>query len=185
MLWVVCTFMRGRQPPYKIENHDYLMALKRIVKDYNDISSDASYIHISAGPRSTPEVQPDGSIVDEKDWMKWDATIYGPEGTPYAGGVFKLEIDFPTSFPFNPPLVKFTTNIFHPNISPTGMICLDILKSKWSPALTIGKTLLSISSLLAEPNPNDPYNAEAGAMYLQNRLLFEKKAREWTQAFAG
>lgn len=163
-----------------------MAALKRIIKDYRDIESDATaYLNISAGPRSVHEIQPDGTVQEEKEWMKWDATIYGPEGTPYAGGVFKIEIDFPTSYPFNAPLIKFTTNIYHPNISPTGMICLDILKTKWSPALTVGKTLLSISSLLAEPNPSDPYNPEAGSLYMQNKPAFDAKAREWTIKYAS
>jgi ubiquitin-conjugating enzyme E2 D/E len=86
----------------------------------------------------------------------------GPEDSPYSGGVFFLNIYFPTDYPFKPPKITFATRIYHPNINSNGGICLDILKDQWSPALTISKgifliiVLLSISSLLTDPNPDDP-----------------------------
>ncbi|XP_026677883.1 ubiquitin-conjugating enzyme E2-17 kDa [Diaphorina citri] len=63
----------------------------------------------------------------------------GPPDSPYQGGVFFLTIHFPTDYPFKPPKVAFTTRIYHPNINSNGSICLDILRSQWSPALTISK----------------------------------------------
>ena len=69
----------------------------------------------------------------------WQATIMGPPESPYQGGVFFLTIHFPTDYPFKPPKVAFTTRIYHPNINSNGSICLDILRSQWSPALTISK----------------------------------------------
>merc|ERR1719253_1049377 len=80
----------------------------------------------------------------------------GPPDSPYAGGVFFLDIHFPADYPFKPPKVHFTTRIYHCNINSNGGICLDILKDQWSPALTISKVLLSICSLLTDPNPDDP-----------------------------
>jgi len=77
----------------------------------------------------------------------------GPEGSPYAGGVFFLKIQFPQDYPFKPPKVTFRTRIYHCNINSQGAICLDILKDNWSPALTTSKVLLSICSLLTDPNP--------------------------------
>merc|ERR1712224_372676 len=82
--------------------------------------------------------------------------IMGPPDSPYQGGVFFLNINFPSDYPFKPPKVHFTTKIYHCNVNSNGAICLDILKDQWSPALTISKVLLSISSLLTDCNPADP-----------------------------
>merc|ERR1712000_303042 len=123
------------------------MALRRIQKELIDLNREPPS-NCSAGP------------VNEKDQFHWQATIMGPEDSPYAGGIFFLDIHFPNDYPFKPPKMKFTTKIYHPNISSNGSICLDILSTQWSPALTISKTLLSISSLLTDPNPDDPLAPE-------------------------
>ena len=80
----------------------------------------------------------------------------GPEKSPYEGGIFFLDIHLPTDYPFKPPSCKFTTRVYHPNINANGGICISIFKTEWSPALTIEKVLISISSLLTDPNPEDP-----------------------------
>ena len=77
----------------------------------------------------------------EDDLFRWQATIVGPEGSPYEGGVFAVAIIFPPDYPFRPPRLKFTTKIYHCNISDHGDICLDILKDQWSPALTVSKSV--------------------------------------------
>ncbi|XP_049997208.1 ubiquitin-conjugating enzyme E2 D4 isoform X2 [Alexandromys fortis] len=89
--------------------------------------------------------------------------------SPYQGGVFFLTIHFPTDYPFKPPKVAFTTKIYHPNINSSGSICLDILRSQWSPALTVSKVLLSICSLLCDPNPDDPLVPEIAHTYKADR----------------
>merc|ERR1711972_1303421 len=100
-----------------------------------------------------------------EDLFHWQATIMGPADSPYQGGVFFLTIQFPTDYPFKPPKVAFTTRIYHPNINSNGAICLDILRSQWSPALTVAKVLLSICSLLCDPNPDDPLVPDIARLY--------------------
>jgi len=145
---------------------------KRILKEMQELTNE-SYTNISAGP------------IDDNNIFVWSATLIGPEDSPYAEGVFLLKINFPNNYPFKPPQITFETKIFHPNISGSGSICLDILQSNWSPALTITKTLLSISSLLTDPNPDDPLDATAGKMYKNNKEEFIKKAKETTQKYAS
>jgi len=123
--------------------------------------------------------------INEKDLTKWFATIHGPEGTPYEGGVFNLEIEFIKEYPYKPPKLIFKTPIFHPNISPHGAICLDILKTEWTPALNISKVLLSLCSLLADPNPNDPLVLDVAELYKENKTEFNRVARDWTIKYAG
>ncbi|KAF0039657.1 hypothetical protein F2P81_007892 [Scophthalmus maximus] len=131
------------------------MALKRIHKELNDLARDPP-AQCSAGP-----------VGD--DMFHWQATIMGPNDSPYQSGVFFLTIHFPTDYPFKPPKVAFTTRIYHPNINSNGSICLDILRSQWSPALTISKVLLSICSLLCDPNPDDPLVPEIARIYKTDR----------------
>jgi ubiquitin-conjugating enzyme E2 C len=90
--------------------------------------------------------------VDPSDMLKWRATITGPDDTPYAKLNFKLSLVFPTNYPFSPPVVLFRTPIYHPNFDFSGRICLDILKDKWTPSYNVQTILLSLQSLLGEPN---------------------------------
>ncbi|EMS54828.1 Ubiquitin-conjugating enzyme E2 5A [Triticum urartu] len=117
-----------------------------------------------------------------EDMFHWQATIMGPSDSPYSGGVFLVTIHFPPDYPFKPPKVAFRTKVFHPNINSNGSICLDILKDQWSPALTISKVLLSICSLLCDPNPDDPLVPEIAHMYKTDRHKYESTARTWTQS---
>jgi len=146
------------------------MALRRITKELKDLESDPP-ANCSAGP-----------VGD--DLFTWNATISGPADSPYDGGVFFLSIAFPQDYPFKPPKIKFTTKIYHCNVNDKGGICLDILKDNWSPALTISKVLLSICSLLTDPNPDDPLVPNIAKLYKTNRKQHDKIAREWTVKYA-
>ena len=119
-----------------------MAASLRITRELENLTKDPP-ANCSAGP-------------DDEDIFRWSATLMGPDNSVYEGGVFKLQIEFPSDYPFKPPKVKFVTRIYHPNINMGGGICLDILKDQWSPALRISKVLLSICSLLDDPNPDDP-----------------------------
>jgi len=122
--------------------------------------------------------------ITDDDIYKWNATILGPEGSPYYGGVFNLKIDFPQDYPFKPPKVIFKTRIYHCNINSSGNICLDILKDKWSPALTISKVLLSICSMMDDQNPNDPLELDAANLYIKNNEDFIQTAKTYTLQYA-
>lgn len=88
----------------------------------------------------------------EDNILSWTATIDGPDDTPYADLTFKLSFDFPANYPYASPTVLFITPIYHPNVDFSGRICLDILKDKWTAAYNIQTVLLSLQSLLGEPN---------------------------------
>ncbi|XP_044509634.1 probable ubiquitin-conjugating enzyme E2 C isoform X2 [Mangifera indica] len=95
----------------------------------------------------------------------WIGTIDGGKGTMYEGLSYKLSLRFPLDYPFKPPQVKFKTMCFHPNVDQFGNICLDILQDKWSSAYDCRTILLSIQSLLGEPNPESPLNSYAAALW--------------------
>ena len=147
------------------------MSIKRLHKELAEIQKEPP-INCSAG------------IIND-DIHTWDATIIGPEKTPYESGIFKLTINFPENYPFKPPKVKFDTRIFHPNINKHGSICLDILNKNWSPALTVAKLLLSISSLLSDPNPDDPLDMRAAEIYKKNSDEYFQTAKTYTLKYAS
>ncbi|KAF7491229.1 hypothetical protein SSS_02456 [Sarcoptes scabiei] len=112
--------------------------------------------------------------------------IVGPVDTPFEGGTFNVEIKIPESYPFNPPKVRFTTRIWHPNISSvTGAICLDILKDQWAAAMTLRTVLLSIQSLLASPEPDDPQDAVVARQFKVSLESYRQTARFWTYYYAS
>jgi ubiquitin-conjugating enzyme E2 D/E len=146
------------------------MALKRITKELKELTDDPLVV-CTAGP-----------VGD--NLFKWQATIAGPEASPYEGGVFFVSILFPPDYPFRPPQLKFLTKIYHCNIGGEGDICLDILKDQWSPALTISKVLLSLCSLLTDPNPDDPLVPTIANLLKGDKVSHDIKARMWTVLYA-
>ena len=145
--------------------------IKRLTKELKDMQKD-DIPNVSAG------------LIND-NLFEWEAYILGPIGTPYEGGVFNLSISRPPNYPFKSPIVIFKTKIYHPNINNAGNICLDILKTQWSPALTISKILLSICSLLSDPNPNDPLVPDIANLLKTNPELYSKTAKEWTAIYAS
>ncbi|CAL1710725.1 unnamed protein product [Somion occarium] len=116
--------------------------------------------------------------------FNWKATIPGPEGSCYEGGVFEVDINLAPDYPFSAPRMTFRTRIYHMNISDRGGICIDILKHNWSPALSLYKVILSLSSLLTDPNPKDPLVPSIATEYVRNRAQHDRTARHWTQLYA-
>lgn len=122
------------------------------------------------------------AILVDDNIYHWRATMIGPLETVYEGGIFNLDIHIPIEYPHKPPKIKFLTKVYHPNINSSGHICLDILKEgSWSAAQTIRTLLISIMSLLDNPNPDDPLVGSIAKEYTNDRKLFNKKARDMVE----
>lgn len=91
-------------------------------------------------------------------------------------------LEFTEDYPSKPPKVKFVTKVYHPNVYADGNICLDILQSAWSPIYDVAAILTSIQSLLPDPNPSSPANAEAAKLFNEDRAEYEKRVRECVEA---
>ncbi|PKY07276.1 ubiquitin conjugating enzyme [Aspergillus campestris IBT 28561] len=147
---------------------------RRIVKEIADIHSDT---------HSGITVEP---AVSEDDFTHLRGSFPGPPGTPYEGGTYYVDVRIPTDYPFRPPVMKFETKVWHPNVSSqTGAICLDTLSTAWSPVLTIKSALLSLQSLLSTPEAKDPQDAEVASMLLHKPKEFHRVAQEWAVIHAG
>lgn len=128
--------------------------------------------------------------------MLWNAVIFGPgtipyflpilfnhnifiylADTPFEDGTFKLLLTFDESYPNKPPSVKFLSRMFHPNVYANGELCLDILQNRWSPTYDVAAILTSIQSLLHDPNPNSPANAEAAGLYRENMKEYVRRVK--------
>merc|ERR1712228_505928 len=149
----------------------FAMALRRIRKELDYLVNDQP-----SGIQAAP--------VSDDNLYKWKATMIGPTQSPYEGGVFSLEITFPSDYPFKPPKVRFDTKIYHCNINDKGGISMDILKDNWSPALTISKCLIAIQSLLKHPYTSDFLVPSIGKLYKTNKALHDINANEWAQKYA-
>ncbi|KAI9360394.1 ubiquitin-conjugating enzyme E2G 2-like protein [Zopfochytrium polystomum] len=153
-------------------------ALKRLMTEYKELTVNPPE-GITAGP------------ISEDDFFLWEALISGPDGTPYEGGIFSATIKFPRDYPLSPPVMKITSPIFHPNVYPDGTVCISILhppgddpnmyedaSERWSPVQSVEKILLSVVSMLAEPNDESGANIEASKMWRSDRERFNKIVRK-------
>ncbi|EKM52992.1 uncharacterized protein PHACADRAFT_259165, partial [Phanerochaete carnosa HHB-10118-sp] len=144
--------------------------LKRIHREVVDLKKE-DLGNITLGPTSD-------------NLFQWKATIPGPEGSVYEGGLFNVDITLGHDYPFSAPHMTFRTRIYHMNINERGGICIDILKHNWSPALSLFKVVLSLSSLLTDPNPRDPLVPSIATEFVKHREQHDRTARQWTQLYA-
>ena len=119
------------------------------------------------------------------DIKHWNAIVLGPQGSPFENGIFHIDIFFPDNYPFKAPKFFFKTKIYHPNIDYRGRICLDTINERWTPLMTISKALLSISSILDDPNPDDPMEPDIARIYKDDYNRYLETAREWTIRYAS
>ena len=139
-------------------------ALRRLSSELSEIASGGTFI-------MTP-------INFNESLFDWRVLLPGPAGTPYDGAEFVLDVSIPENYPMDPPRISFRTPIYHPNISTSGKICLNILKSAdWSPLATLNLVFMSIQSLLAEPNPEDPLNIAAAEQLIKDKAAYYQTAR--------
>lgn len=113
--------------------------------------------------------------------LHWEAIMIGPQTSPYAGGVFLLNIRFCYDHPFQAPKVTFRTPVYHPNIDQQGRLCLE---TSWNPVTTILHVLLVIYARFNDPDPDDPLDFEIAHIYKTQRIEYEKRARAWTKNLA-
>lgn len=127
-------------------------ARQRLLKEYKEV--------VRSGSSDTTGIT---LIPSESNLFVWRALLKGPSETAYEGGVFELSISVPEQYPLVPPAVRYRTKIFHPNVHfKTGEICLDILKSAWSPAWTLHSVCQAVMALMSDPAADSPLNCDAG-----------------------
>ncbi|KAF2736082.1 ubiquitin-conjugating enzyme E2 [Polyplosphaeria fusca] len=130
--------------------------LKRLLTELQTYQSDPNDALEELGP------------VDDNEMTHWRAVMKGVPGTAYEGGCWLLDVQIPSTYPQKPPTVKFVTPICHPNVDfKTGEICLDLLKTSWSPAYTITATMTSIHQLLTSAEPDSPLNVDIAQLFRQ------------------
>jgi len=123
-----------------------------------------------------PRNNADGS----QNVMVWDCVIPGKANTIWENGMYKLTMEFTEEYPSKPPKCKFVPTLFHPNIYPSGTVCLSILNEDkgWKPSITIKQLLIGIQDLLDNPNPDDPAQKEPYLAFKNNRAEYNRKVRE-------
>jgi ubiquitin-conjugating enzyme E2 A len=143
-------------------------ATQRLMKDLRKIKADP--------PPGIAAAPSEGNI------FLWECLITGVDDTLWEDAVLKLTLEFPKDYPRKPPFARFTTNVFHPNVFLSGEICIDILRKNWSPAYDVSGILLSIQSLLTDPNPAANANPEACLLYINSKTEYENRVRECVEA---
>lgn len=118
---------------------------------------------------------------DQQNPFVWDATIMGPEKTPWEGGLYSLEIRFSANHPYRPPFVRFTTQMCHPNITSDGVPAIDIIQSRWNAKTRLTKILRDLQELLGSPCPLYPVHLDAAHLYRTDRRQYERQARRIAQ----
>ncbi|KAG0343694.1 Ubiquitin-conjugating enzyme E2 15 [Podila humilis] len=136
-------------------------------------------------------------LVDDSNIYEWEIMIMGPHDTLYEGGFFKALMTFPHDYPVMPPKLKFTTDMYHPNVYPNGEVCISILhppgedkygyeqaSERWSPVHTVETILISVISMLSSPNDESPANIEAAKELRENYPSYKKKVQRLTRRSA-
>jgi ubiquitin-protein ligase len=148
------------------------MAVKRLQSEYKQYINEPN-IYYSIKP-------------NENNFLKWEILLFGPPDTIFEGGIFNCSLEFPKQYPNKPPIFKFDTNLFHPNIYKDGKVCMSILhegvdefgyeqiNERWNPSHSVNSILMSLISILAEPNFDSPANVDASKLWKENFNEYKK-----------
>jgi len=131
-------------------------------------------------------------LADENSVYDWELLLIGPDETIFEGGFFKARLVFPSDFPNMPPTMTFISEMWHPNVYEDGRVCISILHppgedamnsqesadERWRPILGVEQILLSVISMLSDPNDESPANLDAAVMWRNDRAAFKKRVRQ-------
>lgn len=137
-------------------------------------------------------------VVPTANIYVWTVWFTGPEDTPYAGGQYRAVMNFPRDFPMSPPDFRISSSFWHPNVYSNGRFCISILHApgeddlnagesalmRWTPVRTISSVLLSIMSLLNDPDPDDsgaPANVDALVQFRKEPEQYRAKCQALAQ----
>eukprot|EP00008_Paramoeba_atlantica_P012356 CAMPEP_0201479448 /NCGR_PEP_ID=MMETSP0151_2-20130828/4147_1 /ASSEMBLY_ACC=CAM_ASM_000257 /TAXON_ID=200890 /ORGANISM="Paramoeba atlantica, Strain 621/1 / CCAP 1560/9" /LENGTH=164 /DNA_ID=CAMNT_0047860945 /DNA_START=79 /DNA_END=573 /DNA_ORIENTATION=+ len=162
-----------------------MAAFNRLMREYRELTLNPPE-GITAGP------------MNEGNFFEWESLVVGPPDTPFEGGAFEAKLLFPSDYPHAPPKMIFTSRMWHPNIFKSGEVCISILhppgedptnyesfQERWSPAQSVEKILLSVMSMLAEPNDESPANIDAAKMWRNDREEFNRLVKETVKESLG
>jgi ubiquitin-protein ligase len=142
---------------------------RRLLKEYKKVQEDKNKAFTAT--------------IDPENITKWSAAVFGPEGTEWEGGVFRLTVSFPDDYPIHAPDVRFVPPYpFHPNVYANGKICIDILQHNWSAAYELASVLTSVQALLIDPNPQSPANNEAAMLFTDNRAEYNRRVKRCVES---
>ena len=154
------------------------MAVKRLMQEFKELVGNPTE-GVVAGPSG------------EDSFFEWDAMVLGPQDTPFADGCFAARLTFPPDYPLNPPKMRFTTPLFHPNVYKNGEVCISILhppgedafnaqesaEERWRPILGVEAILMSVISMLSAPNNDSPANVDAGVQFREDPAAFKRQVQ--------
>eukprot|EP00656_Telonema_subtile_P021670 TRINITY_DN226_c0_g1_i2.p1 TRINITY_DN226_c0_g1~~TRINITY_DN226_c0_g1_i2.p1 ORF type:complete len:167 (+),score=49.89 TRINITY_DN226_c0_g1_i2:97-597(+) len=150
-------------------NQQKMAAVRRANKELKNMQSNADLAEV---------------LPDDDNSLSWTVNLVGPGDSPYSGAIFPISVVFPTDYPFKPPKVTFMNpaQIYHPNVNEEGLICLDLLKTKYSPACSMPQVFTAIHTLLAAPSTDAPLRPEIGKQYTDDFEGFKAAAEAaWQQ----
>jgi len=143
-------------------------------------SHQGCHLRLMSDLRTMKQQPPEGvsaSPIGDDNLLVWGGTVFGPDDTPWEGGIFSLRMTFTEQYPDKPPRVRFTSEMFHPNIYPDGTLCMDLIQDNWSPVYSVGSILMAIRSLLTDPNCASPANPEAAQLFQTDVKGYGRRVR--------